>query len=143
MDVIQGHIRPRWFLPGEIALSGDPDVAHGVMAIFEGSVEIYRPLNPSGDVVLAELGPGACFGEFAAVSGMNGSAMARAVERSLIADIPAETFVELLHEYPGLSVKLLHSLIRRVQELDGRITGLEANGHHVNQVYLELLRVVL
>lgn len=130
----------RWkrFQPGEPILKMGEMTAHGVYVIFEGRVETYRITENGTPVVLAELGRGQWFGEFAAIDGRTGSAAARAKEAAFLAEIPRDTFVHLLQRYPVVSMRLTEHLVKVVRSLDERVSSLQGLEDRVEQFHRRL-----
>jgi len=130
----------RWkrFQPGEPILKPSEMAAHGVYVIFEGLIETYRITENGTPVVLAELGRGQWFGEFAAIDGKTGSAAVRAKEATVLAEVPRDTFVHLLHRYPVVSMRLTEHLVEVVRSLDELVSSLQGFQDQVEQYHRRL-----
>lgn len=133
MTAIQEAARWKRFQPGEPILQPGETAAHGVYVILEGRVETYRATADGNPVALAELGRGQWFGEFAAIDGRAGSAAVRAKEAAFLAEIPQDTFMQLLHQYLAVSLRLTEHLIRVVRSLDERVSSLQGLQDQVEQ----------
>jgi CRP-like cAMP-binding protein len=103
---------------------GDED--HDVYLVANGRLLVFRATNPAGEVRLGEIGPGGLFGEFAAITGRAGSAVARAAVPSVIVRVPREGFLELIREHPQVALRLLDHLIGLVRALEERVAALKS-----------------
>ncbi len=74
--------------------------------------------------VLTEMGPGAYFGEMAALIDAPRTASVRVVEDSHLAVIEAETFHSLLRESPDVSLLMLKEFSRRIKNTNESLEGL-------------------
>ena len=78
--------------------------------------------SPSGrEVAFRDLGPGASFGELAAIDGQARSASVVALDEATIASISRERFWRLLRESPDVSANVMRSLAALVRDLSARI----------------------
>ena len=114
LTALVGRLRRRAFRRNEVIFHrGDPGgVIHLIRA---GSVKIHLPSEEGDETVLGLLGPGACFGELAALDGEPRSATVTAVE-------PVETFalmrddlIASIRETPDLALALLATLAVRMR----------------------------
>jgi CRP-like cAMP-binding protein len=130
----------RWmrFQPGEPVLKPDRTGAHGVYVILEGRVETYLTTENGTAVVLAELGRGQWFGEFAAIDGKAGSAAVRAKEAAVLAEIPRDAFTQLLRRYPEVTLRLTEHLVGVVRALDERVSSLQGFQDKVDRFHRRL-----
>jgi CRP/FNR family cyclic AMP-dependent transcriptional regulator len=99
--------------PGKFVFrSGDP--ATQVFCVLTGSVEIE---TSDSSVVLNRLGPGEMFGEIGVIEDCPRTATVRAAELCALLAIEQSDFLELLVSHPGISVRLVSSLARRLNHL--------------------------
>lgn len=113
--------RDAWATDGDAALKvGEPSVAELV--------------------TLAEFTSGETFGELAAVDGRPRSARAVALDNGLLAVLPREHFLALMHEHPPLSVALLERFAGFIRSLNSRVYSLSTLTAR-QRVFMELLRL--
>lgn len=129
--------------PGDIIVSPSAAVPHGVYVVLAGWVEVVI-VNPNGDdVMLAQLGPGAHFGEFAAIDGRPGSVTVRARTATVLAEIPPEVFRLLLRDEPAVALRLMERLVRLVRSLDVRVALLQDSHDQARMLHRELVLATL
>lgn len=73
------------------------------------------------EVAFRDLGPGASFGELAAIDGQARSASVIALDEATIATISRDRFWRLLQESPAVSANVLRNLAALVRDLSARI----------------------
>jgi CRP/FNR family cyclic AMP-dependent transcriptional regulator len=99
--------------PGKLVFrSGEP--AAQVFCVLTGSVEIEASHSRA---VLNRLGPGEMFGEIGVIEDCPRTATVRAAEACTLLAIEQSDFLELLVSHPGISVRLVSSLARRLNHL--------------------------
>ena len=99
------------------------DPGSRMYVIRSGKVKIYRHLEGK-EVVLAFLGPGEFFGEMALLENLPRSASAMCVEDSVLVEVDAETFEEMIRRNIEIAVRIMRKLASRVRELDARMEKL-------------------
>lgn len=131
----------RWlsFEESQIIVDRDDD-STDVYFIIEGRVKIMDFLADEQEIALAELGPGASFGELSAVDASKRSARVTALEDTTLATITSSDFRDLLMEVPGISIMLLKRFAGLIRTLNTRITALSTMTPH-QRVYYELIRM--
>lgn len=131
----------RWltFEENQIIVDRDDD-STDVFFIFEGKVKIMDFLADDQEIALAELGPGASFGELSAVDSSKRSARVTALEDTTLATITSSDFRNLLMEVPGIAIMLLKRFAGLIRTLNTRITALSTMTPH-QRVYYELIRM--
>jgi len=90
----------------------------------EDSTEFYRIISADkglevskGDQVLAILKePGEFFGEMASLLGEKRTASIKSLGMSVLEVYPAEQLIEILTDYPELSMRMIQTLVRRLAE---------------------------
>lgn len=116
-EKIAALLRRRRYRAGEpVFREGDPGTAFYV--IHTGEVKILLCGSQGKEVVLALLGPGEFFGEFALLDGEPRSADAVATVAAELLVLPREDFVRFLLEVPTVAVNMLASLSRRFRRTD-------------------------
>lgn len=108
--------------------------------VVRGAVQIVNYSMSGREVAFARLGPGSYFGELSAIDGHPRSASVVALQDSLLASVPPQTFVELVIRNPDMAMYVLRRLAAIVRACDERIMDLSTLGA-VQRVYLELLRL--
>ena len=111
-----------------------------VYFIIEGGVRVLN-FAASGRVIsFASLGPGAYFGELAAIDGQPRSATVVAQAKCVLAVLEGEEFRHLVLSFPQISITLLRRLSEIVRRSDERITDLSSLSA-AQRVCLEILRL--
>lgn len=118
--------------PGEALLGGFRAENHDVYIVIEGRIRIAMENKPAGDVTLGEVGPGGLVGEFAAISGRAGSAIAQACTPTALIRIPRQEFLAVVAQHPEVALSLLKHLIDLVRALDERVIALKVFDQAVN-----------
>jgi len=98
--------------------SGDP--ATQVFCVLTGSVSVET--SGSG-VVLNRLGAGEMFGEIGVIEDRSRTATVRAAEACALLAIDQSDFLALLVSHPGIGVRLVASLARRLNHLTDIVGG--------------------
>ncbi len=92
------------------------DVASGFYILLSGRMRVYKA-NPEGrEQTLHQIRPGQVFGEAASFSGKLFPANSAALEDSVVAYIPAESFRKILSTSPDISLKMIVSLSNFLRE---------------------------
>ena len=99
-----------------------------VFFVVEGRVRVVD-YSPGGrEVIYAVLGPGAHFGELAAIDGRGRSASVLAIEACVLAAITPADLDSLLRRFPELALTLIRHLVEIIRTSDERITELSTLG---------------
>ncbi|MBV9076663.1 MAG: Crp/Fnr family transcriptional regulator [Methylobacteriaceae bacterium] len=101
------------------------DVADAAFVLLEGKVDVV--LSDGGNQVkVAELGQNAILGEMGILSGMPRSATVVASEPSSALRIDRRVFLELLSQFPQMSLAIMRELARRLERTNAQLV--RANG---------------
>ena len=84
------------------------DKSTDVYFIVQGEVRVTVFSESGRRVIMRDLKPGDHFGEYAAIDGDPRSATIVAMNRTIVAQMPSETFNDLLVEHPVLALSLIH-----------------------------------
>ncbi len=110
-----------------------------VFFVIEGAVNVVS-FSPTGrEITFAEVGAGETVGELAAIDGQPRSASVVATDDSLLAILPAATFIELLKGRGEIAFRLLQILsgiVRKGTDQVIQISSVAAT----QRVYVELLK---
>ena len=110
-----------------------------VFFVIEGAVNIVS-FSPTGrEITFAEVGFGETVGELAAIDGQPRSASVVATEDSLLAILPAESFIELLKRNGEVAFTLLQrmsGIVRKGTDQVIQVSSVAAT----NRIYSELLK---
>ncbi|MCC7542249.1 MAG: Crp/Fnr family transcriptional regulator [Deltaproteobacteria bacterium] len=100
--------------PARARIFSEGDPAAAMFVVAKGRVGIFKA---SGDarVLLAEIGPGACFGELALVDGGMRSADADALDDVDLLELEARELDDLLDRFPRLALCLLRATSKRLR----------------------------
>jgi CRP-like cAMP-binding protein len=111
-----------------------------VFFIIDGAVSVVNFSANGREIAFATVEAGDLFGEISAIDGRPRSASVVAVAPSLIATLPAVTFVELLKTEAEVSFRLVERMTKLVRAGDIRIMELSTLAA-AQRVYAELLRM--
>jgi CRP/FNR family transcriptional regulator len=100
-------------LPAGRVLFSQGDTAQELFIIVSGQVRVERD-----GTVLANSGPGEFFGEIALVAGGPRTATATCVTDCRLLVLGRREFHSLMDEFPGLKLRVLETLAKRVRALD-------------------------
>ena len=120
--IAQRMIR-RTYTKGQMILLED-DLGQTFFVIAEGSVKITRLSDDGREVILAMLGESDFFGEMSLLDGAGRSANVVALESSEVLTLARNDFLEILQEYPKISISLLEELTQRIRKSDQQIESL-------------------
>ena len=101
-------------LPGRAVVYEAGQLATGLYVVLAGRVKLSLPLADSRERVVAILEPGTWFGESALVLGQGYSDTASIVEPTILAKIPAATFLDCLQRDRSFATKVLAEAFRRL-----------------------------
>lgn len=119
-ELSQSLVRRRFTANQVIFHLGDPG---GLLYIIEtGRIKIFFPNTEGNEVVLAILGQDEFFGELALFDDSPRSATAETVEDTMVYTLNRDEFMRYLGNNPGLSVKMLSTLARRIRLMNEQIS---------------------
>ena len=113
----------RSYTKGQMILLED-DLGQTFFVIGKGSVKITRLSDDGREVILAMLGESDFFGEMSLLDGDGRSANVVALEASEVLTLARNDFLDILHEYPKISISLLEELTQRIRKSDQQIESL-------------------
>ena len=113
----------RVFTKGQMILLED-DLGQTFFVIGGGSVKITRLSDDGREVILAMLGESDFFGEMSLLDGAGRSANVVALETSKVLTLARNDFLEILEDYPKISISLLEELTQRIRKSDQQIESL-------------------
>ena len=113
----------RAFTKGQMILLED-DLGQTFFVIGGGSVKITRLSDDGREVILAMLGEADFFGEMSLLDGAGRSANVVALEASEVLTLARNDFLEILQDYPKISISLLEELTQRIRKSDQQIESL-------------------
>ncbi|MBH10123.1 MAG: Crp/Fnr family transcriptional regulator [Candidatus Marinimicrobia bacterium] len=108
---------------GDIILMEDTEGKH-CFFIFNGSVKITRSNENGREVILAIITEGDFFGEMALLDGESRSANVMALEDTKVLGLNKIDFMNMLEDYPKVSIQLLKELTIRLRKSDQQIASL-------------------
>ena len=111
-----------------------------VFFVVKGRVQVKNYSFSGREIALATITEGGYFGELSAVDQQPRSANVLAAERSIVASLGPNYFIELIKRYPSVALRVLNRLAQIVRNCDERIMDLSTLGA-VQRVYVELLRL--
>ncbi|MEW6013891.1 MAG: Crp/Fnr family transcriptional regulator [Candidatus Zixiibacteriota bacterium] len=108
---------------GEILfLEGDP--AGGFYILLAGKVRVYKSSPEGKEFTIHQINPGQLFAEAAIFRGGEYPANCAALEDSLVAFFPKESFVQLIKESPQISLKIIGSMSSFLREFNRKVEEL-------------------
>lgn len=100
------------------------ETGSALFVIVEGKVKVSRVSDDGKEVILTILSDSDFFGEMAILDGLARSANVTAMEDSELFLIQRAEFINLLREYPDVSIALLQELTQRLRSADMKIKSL-------------------
>ncbi len=111
------------FQKNDVVLMED-EVGTALFIIVSGKVKVSRTSTDGREVILTILSESDFFGEMAILDGQTRSATVIAIEDSELFIIQRSDFLELLKEFPEVSISLLQELTKRLRATDVKIKAL-------------------
>jgi CRP/FNR family transcriptional regulator, cyclic AMP receptor protein len=127
-DQLRALALPRRYEPAA-TIFREGDRSDHVVIVTRGRVKVATLRPATGEVVLAERGPGDLLGELSAIDGKPRSADAVALEEVSALALPKADFEAFLREHAVAAVALLETLAFRLREADRRHVDFGANGN--------------
>lgn len=112
---------PRTF-PRETRVFHEGDPGDACFIVRTGSCRVTREHPDGRAITLANLGPGAIFGELAMLDGEARSASVEATEDTELLALPAIDMRAQIRQHPEMAEKLVVALTRRLREANERIS---------------------
>lgn len=113
-----------------------------IFFVAQGTVRVVNYTLSGREIAFATLVAGEYFGELAAIDALPRSASVQAIEDSLLAFLPANVFLELLHRRGEIAFRVLERLVGVVRASTERIMDLSTLGA-MQRVYGEILRLAV
>lgn len=107
--------------PADTRVFHEGDPGDACYIVNQGSARVIRQHSDGRVITLATLGPGAIFGELAMLDGEARSASVETLTDSELLALPAADVRRLLADHPGISVKLIAALTKRLRETNERV----------------------
>jgi CRP/FNR family cyclic AMP-dependent transcriptional regulator len=117
---LEGIATSRRATRGQVVMA-QGQVADRVIVLKTGHVKVVASGPEGEDVVLTFRGPGALIGEQAVIDGAPRAAGVVAVEPLEMLVVPASAFRNFLDERPGVAMKLVAMLSRRLRDSDRQL----------------------
>ncbi len=127
--------------PEQILISRDAD-DHSVYFIVAGRVRVAMYSRAGRQVTFTDQVAGEMLGELAAIDGGRRALDVIAVEPTLVASIPPDTFMRLVHAHPQVVERLLRRLVRLLRTTSERVIDLSTLGVQ-NRIHAEILRLAI
>lgn len=102
----------------------EEEMGAALFVIISGKVKIVRMDEDGREVILSIFGPGEFFGEMSLLDGMTRSASVVATVKTELFMIHRRDFLDLLHDFPLVSISLLGELTMRLRKADAQIKSL-------------------
>ena len=123
LNKISDRMTHRKFTKNQMILLED-DLGQTFFVIGKGSVKITRLSDDGREVILAMLGEADFFGEMSLLDGDGRSANVVALEASEVLTLARNEFLDILEQYPKISICLLEELTHRLRKSDQQIESL-------------------
>ena len=107
--------------PAGVRVFHEGDHSDACYLVRKGDLRVTREHSDGRAIALATLGPGDIFGELAMLDGEARSASVETLSDSELLALPAADVRRLLADHPGISVKLIAALTRRLRETNERV----------------------
>jgi len=120
---ISDRMTHRKFTKNQMILLED-DLGQTFFVIATGSVKITRLSDDGREVILAMVGEADFFGEMSLLDGDGRSANVVALEASEVLTLARNEFLDILEQYPKISISLLEELTNRLRKSDQQIESL-------------------
>ena len=102
----------------------EDDLGQNLFIIKRGRVKISRIDESGGEVIFAILGEGEFFGELSIIDGQTRSATVTSLEDVELLVLRRGEFLDLLTQYPQISIALLREIASRIRKSDTQIKSL-------------------
>ena len=102
----------------------EEEAGTALFVIIKGKVKVARSSTDGREVILTILSESDFFGEMAILDGLTRSATVTAIEESELFLIQRNDFLNLLREFPEISISLLQELTKRLRAADAKIKAL-------------------
>jgi CRP/FNR family transcriptional regulator len=107
--------------PAGVRVFHEGDHSDACYLVRKGDLRVTREHPDGRAIALATLGPGDIFGELAMLDGEARSASVETLTDSELLALPAADVRRLLADHPGISVKLIAALTKRLRETNERV----------------------
>lgn len=115
---------------------GDPSTC--VYCCVSGRIKVFVTTPTGRDLLLGVKDPGHAFGELSAIDLRPRSAAASAIERSVVAQLGADEFLEALETVPGLAVIVLRELAEQLRRANARVVARDSESTTIRTANLLL-----
>ncbi|MBL6599209.1 MAG: Crp/Fnr family transcriptional regulator [Alphaproteobacteria bacterium] len=139
IGALDSRCRWRSFEPDEVILNLD-DQTTDIYFIARGEVRVTVFSQTGRTVIMRDLKDGDHFGEYSAIDGEPRSASIIALTRTLVAQMPAPSFQDLLAEFPSIAHAVMISMAGAIRTLNERVVEFSTLGVR-NRIHAELLRL--
>jgi CRP-like cAMP-binding protein len=119
--------RHRSFAPGEL-LFVESDHSRHVYAVVEGRVRVFLTTPSGRELLIGIKTPCEHFGELSALDGQPRSASAAALDRSVVAELRAEQFLDMVNASPELMVAVCQNLSAQLRRANTRLLTRNSDG---------------
>lgn len=141
LEKISGITQHRHLRRGETVFS--PSQRSGLIIISRGRVKVYQLSGSGKEQLLRVLEPGDFFGEETLFGSGNSASFGEALTALEVCIIGREDFMNLLKQYPPISIKLLEEYNRRLVAADRLVTSTatESVASRLAEYLLDLMKV--
>jgi CRP-like cAMP-binding protein len=123
LEIISRIVTETEFYAGEIIFK-ENDMGDSLYIVVSGKVKIIKKYGTSDEIVLAELGEMAHFGEMAVLSDEPRSATALVSEDAKLISLKGERLKEIILQKPEMAFQIMRVLSERLKAADGRVEEL-------------------
>ena len=118
----------------------EEEIGSTMFVILDGRVKISRISDEGREVILSILVDGDFFGEMSILDGQTRSANAVTLEDTQMLIVRRENFLQMLYDYPQVSINLLKELAHRLRRSDSQIKSLSLQ-NALGRVASTILRI--
>ncbi len=120
MDAIAGRFPMATCAQGQL-LYAPGETGEGLFILKAGQVRLYRLAADGRKLVLATLGPGAVFGEMAAIGQSMTDSYAEAIDECVVCIMSRVDIEQVMIDHPTVAVQLVRVLSARLHEAETRL----------------------
>ena len=115
IEALSGYVQIYRAAPGAV-LFREGDKGDFMCILLEGKLEVHKEDNQHVDKIVSTVFPGRSLGEMTIVDGEPRSATAVVVAPSTLAVLTQENFMQIMHDKPALSAKLLFKIAQLLSQ---------------------------
>jgi len=128
-SVMRNEELGKFFRKGETIFT-EGDSGNNMYVVQSGKVAVTKK-SATGEILLAELGPGEIFGEMVMFGSNIRSASVTAVEEVKVLTIDRKIFMQKIHEDPSLAIRIMEKMSQRIRNLNDELAEVKTGDYHL------------